>query len=573
MYGCDPWKDKEDAIERRLDVVESKNLDQDNAIGLIRNTMPNALVVDTLTIDVTALKDEKLDNVYMDEDIHFGPITITKDGTAVIASFDAINPITGAVTPLSFTLPGATNTDAGVMDASTVAWITEAEARISALEGLSDVKAVVGLSATPTQAEINTAWMGEVGKAPETGDLVQDVSNAKLWVYVTDTWILYGTLVVVPLATTGALGGIRDTALDAPANRWYGHVEADGRLSLIGGDSLSTLLDTTVPGIQTGVNNSVKKTGNEEIAGIKTFLGNIYQKSTQDIGVAGYNPRVVSRLYDANNVIMFNHLITKGADKSTTQTVELANKDANGTRFTFQRVEYVDENKTYRDYMITPDGTWVHYRRLYADNTGYSSTPYRSYAQANNTDILTKGHVADILAPKQDKLTFDSVPTAGSANPVTSGGLYTALSGKQDKLTFDSVPTTGSTKPVTSGGIKTALDSKLSSFSLYEHTIRAWTPPGTTRFKFSLTILNQSATEFTFPTLYTYLGSAFNDYKQCSGMAKVGDEMIDLTIVRGGNPGELFFEGVKISSGDFSNLALGWEYLEGSMMDKVRQIV
>lgn len=34
------------------------------------------------------------------------------------------------------------------------------------------------------------------------------------------------------------------------------------------------------------------------------------------------------------------------------------------------------------------------------------------------------------------------------------------LAGKQDKLTFDSTPTAGSTNPVTSGGVKTALDAK-----------------------------------------------------------------------------------------------------------------
>lgn len=39
-------------------------------------------------------------------------------------------------------------------------------------------------------------------------------------------------------------------------------------------------------------------------------------------------------------------------------------------------------------------------------------------------------------------------------------GLESALAAKQDALTFDSTPTAGSTNPVTSGGVKTALDSK-----------------------------------------------------------------------------------------------------------------
>ena len=32
MYGCDPWKDKEDAIERRLDQLEGRNIDHDQAL-------------------------------------------------------------------------------------------------------------------------------------------------------------------------------------------------------------------------------------------------------------------------------------------------------------------------------------------------------------------------------------------------------------------------------------------------------------------------------------------------------------------------------------------------------------
>ena len=99
---------------------------------------------------------------------------------------------------------------------------------------------------------------------------------------------------------------------------------------------------------------------------------------------------------------------------------------------------------------------------------------------------------------KQNALTFDDAPTAGSANPVKSGGVKTALdakannadlaaiaksgklsdatedathrvvtdeekatwNAKQNALTFDTTPTASSSNPVTSGGVKTALDAK-----------------------------------------------------------------------------------------------------------------
>lgn len=69
-------------------------------------------------------------------------------------------------------------------------------------------------------------------------------------------------------------------------------------------------------------------------------------------------------------------------------------------------------------------------------------------------DLCSTVQTLDETMPtKQDKLTFDNVPTSGSSNPVKSSGIYTALQGKQSSLTFDSTPTQGSSNPVTSGGV------------------------------------------------------------------------------------------------------------------------
>lgn len=73
---------------------------------------------------------------------------------------------------------------------------------------------------------------------------------------------------------------------------------------------------------------------------------------------------------------------------------------------------------------------------------------------ARLNDLCSTVQTLDKTMPtKQDKLTFDNVPTSGSSNPVKSSGIYTALQGKQGSLTFDSTPTLGSTNPVTSGGV------------------------------------------------------------------------------------------------------------------------
>ena len=122
-------------------------------------------------------------------------------------------------------------------------------------------------------------------------------------------------------------------------------------------------------------------------------------------------------------------------------------------------------------------------------------TEQNTKISANKTEIDS---VKEGLAGKQNVLTFDATPTAGSQNPVTSDGIKRAidnidvgnvqgqldaikteqteqntkisankteidsvkegLAGKQNVLTFDATPTAGSQNPVTSDGIKRAID-------------------------------------------------------------------------------------------------------------------
>lgn len=82
--------------------------------------------------------------------------------------------------------------------------------------------------------------------------------------------------------------------------------------------------------------------------------------------------------------------------------------------------------------------------------------------------LPTNAELVAALAGKQNVLTFDNAPTAGSQNPVKSAGIYArnneivaminALDeAKQDVLTFDSTPINGSTNPVTSNGVYLAI--------------------------------------------------------------------------------------------------------------------
>lgn len=64
-------------------------------------------------------------------------------------------------------------------------------------------------------------------------------------------------------------------------------------------------------------------------------------------------------------------------------------------------------------------------------------------AAESASDYYDKSDVDDALDAKQDELTFDSTPTASSANPVTSGGVYTAIHGRALHISMASTSSLG----------------------------------------------------------------------------------------------------------------------------------
>lgn len=76
--------------------------------------------------------------------------------------------------------------------------------------------------------------------------------------------------------------------------------------------------------------------------------------------------------------------------------------------------------------------------------------------------VKSKG-IYNALQAKQNNLIFDTSPIDDSINPVTSGGVKIALDSKQDKMTFDTTPTKDSTNVVTSGGIYDYIDNAITS--------------------------------------------------------------------------------------------------------------
>ena len=85
----------------------------------------------------------------------------------------------------------------------------------------------------------------------------------------------------------------------------------------------------------------------------------------------------------------------------------------------------------------------------YATKTEIENLVTNDELTAAIADLATKSELAD----KQDKLTFDNIPTAGSDNVLTSGTIYEALQNVTPTVTVDDTVTDTSSNPVKSSGI------------------------------------------------------------------------------------------------------------------------
>lgn len=210
----------------------------------------------------------------------------------------------------------------------------------------------------------------------------------------------------------------------------------------------------------------------ESIAGF-TVDTEVTQNSTNPVASKGvYN--YVTQMFADFTAVTFEIVDSYAALPATGAAGTFYFVPASSTSTSDLYSEYVWVNGAYEKFgdIQMPDlspyakMTWV---------TEQLSTQLASY--------YTKTEADGLLATKQDVLTIDAVPTSGSDNPVQSGGVHSALAskadastvtalsgtvntlsgtvaGKQDALTFDSTPTAGSSNPVTSAGIKEYVDSQ-----------------------------------------------------------------------------------------------------------------
>lgn len=207
-------------------------------------------------IAATALQPSSIDKVVM-TDINVGANTST---TTFNLDASKQNLLTGATSSKQVSMPVASSTEAGIMNSATFDAVVNNTANINALA--NGAVAITGLSSSPTQAQLTTAWenaTGETSLMNRAG--IYDVTNGKVWTYYTNdtTWhsTTNTTQVTINTFTNSSEGTIKGST-----NVGQVFAEADGTGSVNGWDSLNDAVENNssdISDLQTAVDGKQDK--------------------------------------------------------------------------------------------------------------------------------------------------------------------------------------------------------------------------------------------------------------------------------------------------------------------------
>lgn len=261
------------------------------------------------------------------------------------------NLYSGATSTKNIALPVASTTQAGVMNSATYDAITANSNNINAI--LNGAVAITGLSASPSQSDLTTAWQTETGLTTLINRAsVYDVTNNKVWTYYTNdtTWhaASNASQVTVSTFTNNSEGVIKGST-----NVGQVFAENDGTGSVNGWDTLSNAVATNTSDIATlqgsipTVNNATLTIQNNG-TNVATFTANSATNTTANIvppvqiasttsaGVAQLTDSTASNIYPVAGSAIADSIKTtmlqdgavteaKFADKAVSQAILTAN--------------------------------------------------------------------------------------------------------------------------------------------------------------------------------------------------------------------------------------------------------
>lgn len=125
-------------------------------------------------------------------------LVMTANADSVTFTEQKINPLTGAVTTEQDVIPTASPTTAGTISASEYQSILDSEELTQAI--LSGAVALSGIPASPTQAELTTAWLTATGRTELINRAsIFDEDNGLIWTYYTNSALWYSATASITL--------------------------------------------------------------------------------------------------------------------------------------------------------------------------------------------------------------------------------------------------------------------------------------------------------------------------------------------------------------------------------------
>lgn len=185
---------------------------------------------------------EKADTALQPDDINYTvmqDLSVSANGSTSVLQLDAdkVNLKSGATTTKNIPLTVASHDKAGVMNSATFDAIANNSAAVETI--LSGMVAINGLSASPSQSGLTTAWETATGRTELINRAqILDVDNSKYWTYYTNTELWYpatadieGSVSTFTNSTEGVIKG------STTVGQVY--AESNGTGSVNGWDTLS----------------------------------------------------------------------------------------------------------------------------------------------------------------------------------------------------------------------------------------------------------------------------------------------------------------------------------------------
>ena len=274
-------------------------------------------------------------------------LEMTSDASSVTFTEDKIDVVTGETTQEMDVIPSASETTAGTISASEYTSIKNSQDRLDALEGGS--VAITGLSSSPTQAQLTSAWLTETGESALINRAsIYDITNTKVWTYYTNTTTWYevtaGAISVNPF-TNSVAGTILGSSVD-------GNVSAnlDGTGTVAG---WSTLVNT--------VSGKLDPSDLNDVAFIDDTIGHV--SDTAYVGTANIQADAVTTAKIAD----LNVTTAKLASNSVT-TAKIADDSVTSDKIDWTTIKYSTSEEQ-------PIGVWIDGKIIYRKVVDFGALP------------------------------------------------------------------------------------------------------------------------------------------------------------------------------------------------------